>query len=350
MGVVVATKRFRNGAWRYVVKRARMLPRPVYLTFDTEVEGDAYVARLEELLDQGIVPEGLQQAGAAVTLGAVIDQFTSQVSIKPDDAALLVRIDAQLHDLQLEQVCYTWAEAWVAVMKRDSHLSPGTIRHYVGALARCLDWAVARELLAINPLRQLPRGYAQYSAADQEFTSARHDREVDRRLEPGEEGLILAAIDDVAEADAMRLMFVLALESAMRMSEVYSLQWGQIDLARKTVFLDKTKNGHKRQVPLTTPALAALRSTGDDGGALFPWGGKSRHTSAMLSARWRRLFERAGATGFTFHCLRHEATSRLFERTALAELAIMKITGHSSVRVLARYANLRASDLADALW
>ena len=347
---MVATKRFKSGAWRYTVKRARMLPRPVYLTFDSEAEGDAYVARLEELLDQGILPDGLQQAGSAVTLGAVIDQFTAQVSIKPDDSALLVRIDADLHDVLLEQVEYRWAEAWVATMKRERHLSPGTIRHYVGALARCLDWAVVRELLSINPLRQLPRGYAQYSVADQQYQSARHDREVDRRLEPGEESLILAAIDDVAEPDPMRLMFVLALESAMRMSEVYSLQWDQVDLAHKTVFLDQTKNGHKRQVPLTTPAVAALRLVVDQSGPVFPWGGKSRHTSAKLSARWRRLFERAGAAGFTFHCLRHEATSRLFERTKLAEVAIMKITGHSSVRVLARYANLRASDLADALW
>ena len=345
----MSTKRFRDGAWRFCVKRSRVLPKPLYLSFDSEAEGDEYCARLEDLLDQGIVPDGLL-VGDARLLGEVIEQYMQQVSIKEDDAKLLVLVDRELHMQLLGQIGYTWAENWVALMKRERHLSPGTIRHYVGALARCLDWAVAREFLTVNPLRQLPRGYAQYSAADQEHKPARFDRELDRRLEPGEEAAILAAIDDVEQADAMRLMFVIALEAAMRMSEVYSLTWDRVALDRRTIFLDKTKNGSSRQVPLSTPALAALRAIQNQSGDVFPWGGKDRHTTAKLSGRWRRLFERAGAKDFTFHCLRHEATSRLFERTQLSELQIMKITGHSSVRMLARYANLRASDLAESLW
>ncbi|VVD98940.1 hypothetical protein PHO31112_02031 [Pandoraea horticolens] len=52
----MATKRFRNGRWEYVVKRKALLPKPPYLSFDTEAEGDAYVRRLEHQLDAGIVP------------------------------------------------------------------------------------------------------------------------------------------------------------------------------------------------------------------------------------------------------------------------------------------------------
>lgn len=48
--------------------------------------------------------------------------------------------------------------------------------------------------------------------------------------------------------------------------------------------------------------------------------------------RWR--------ADLAFQNLRHEATSWLFERTKMTEMKIMKITGHSLTRMLARYANL----------
>lgn len=51
-----------------------------------------------------------------------------------------------------------------------------------------------------------------------------------------------------------------------------------------------------------------------------------------------------------FHDLRHEATSRFFERTGLSDVQISRITGHRDPRMLRRYSNLRASDLAELLW
>jgi len=52
----MATKRQRSsGAWEYVVKRKKLLPAPLYLTFESEEEGDQYVRRLEALLDKGIM-------------------------------------------------------------------------------------------------------------------------------------------------------------------------------------------------------------------------------------------------------------------------------------------------------
>ena len=89
---------------------------------------------------------------------------------------------------------------------------------------------------------------------------------------------------------------------------------------------------------------------------MFPfWEGNSsaralRSTTDFLSKLFVEIFELAGAKDLLFHDLRHEATSRLFERTSLTDAAIMRITGHKSHRMLMRYANLRGSTLADALW
>lgn len=56
----MSTKRKRpSGNWEYVVRRKGILPKPLTFTFETEAEGDAYVGRLEQMLDAGIVPDEL---------------------------------------------------------------------------------------------------------------------------------------------------------------------------------------------------------------------------------------------------------------------------------------------------
>lgn len=50
----MAGKRQRsNGTWEFKFTRKGVLLSPVYFTFDTEAEGDAYAARVEPLLERG---------------------------------------------------------------------------------------------------------------------------------------------------------------------------------------------------------------------------------------------------------------------------------------------------------
>jgi integrase len=62
---------------------------------------------------------------------------------------------------------------------------------------------------------------------------------------------------------------------------------------------------------------------------------------------WVRACTRAGITDLRFHDLRHEACSRLADKFSLHEL--MKITGHKSAAMLARYYHPRAEELAKKL-
>jgi integrase len=289
---------------------------------------------------------------------------------------------------RLRAITYAWAESWVSAMKRERNLSPTTIRHHVGALARCFDWAARHGIAALagNPLRQLPRRYSIYSDSDAAAarvanSSARVDEERDRRLQPGEEARIRSVLAgekpqgrerafELRWQGALECLFELALESAMRLREMYTLSKDQVDLSQRTVFLDKTKNGDKRQVPLTSVAMGAIARyeqqlahgqrgmTGfkAEGGLLFPWWSGSpgeealRKTTSLLSRQFARVFDAAGCGDLRFHDLRHEATSRLFERSKLSDIEISRITGHKDPRVLRRYSNLRGSDLAAKLW
>jgi len=387
----VATKRRKNDSWEFVVKRSKILEKPIYLTFQDETEGDAYCAKLEALLDRGVVPPEFQKKNEAYkTLAELIKDYLVKVSLNESDRGLLNVIYARKGQTKIAAVNYAWVEGWIQEMKVELNLAPGTIRHHVGALGRCFDWASRRHVvpLVVNPIRQLPKTYAQYTDHDIEFAAAfrpgherRFDEERDRRLEPSEEVSIRAVLDKEKRPEkerpfllrhqaALELMFDIALETAMRMREIFTLTLDQVDLAQRTIFLDRTKNGNKRQVPLSTVAVRRIKEYQDivdagergmagfnfDGQRLFPWWSgeqnskELRSLSTRLSTQFTRIFEEAGCKGLTFHDLRHEATSRFFERTKLQDFEIMKITGHSSTRMLRRYSNLRASNLAQKLW
>ena len=60
------------------------------------------------------------------------------------------------------------------------------------------------------------------------------------------------------------------------------------------------------------------------------------------------LCERRGMNNLRFHDLRHEATSRLFEK-GLNPVEVATITGHKDTKMLMRYTHLRAEDLVGRL-
>tara|TARA_Y100001934_G_scaffold206423_1_gene244092 strand:+ start:34 stop:306 length:273 start_codon:yes stop_codon:yes gene_type:complete len=72
---------------------------------------------------------------------------------------------------------------------------------------------------------------------------------------------------------------------------------------------------------------------------------KKLTSNGVLKSAWRRACCRAGISDLRFHDLRHEATSRFFEK-GLNLMEVAAITGHKDLRMLQRYTHLRAEDLA----
>ena len=136
----------------------------------------------------------------------------------------------------------------------------------------------------------------------------------------------------------------LALETAMRQGELLRLHWEYIDLNRGTAHLPDTKNGEARTVPLSSTAIAVLRA--------LP---RALHgdvfrgvTTEAVKRSYMRAIRRAGSKDLRFHDLRHEATTRLFEK-GLNIMEVASITGHKDLRMLRRYTHLKAEDLARKL-
>ncbi|MCP3712992.1 site-specific integrase [Paraburkholderia sp. CNPSo 3274] len=194
------------------------------------------------------------------------------------------------------------------------------------------EWEIEFELNPFRQVRRPPQGLAR-----------------ERRLSRAEEKRLLDACVD-SKSPYMRPSIILAIETAMRRSEIVELEWERVNLAVPSVQLTRTKNGKPRGIPLSRRAVATLSAllpdpsnSAEQRGAVFPG-----LTTNALKLTFRRAINRAKITDLRFHDLRHEATSRLFEK-GLSTMEVASITGHEDVRMLRRYTHLHVGDLAKKL-
>lgn len=165
----------------------------------------------------------------------------------------------------------------------------------------------------------------------------------DRRITLGEERRLLRAAAQHKNGE-LYSMIVLAIETAMRLSELLGLRWENVDLRTRIAHLPITKNGSKRDVPLSLRAIEILKRLGEEGeGPVFGY------SSDGFKSAWRTLVRRVGIDDLHFHDLRHEAVSRLFELGTLDMMEVATISGHKSMQMLKRYTHLKASNLVPKL-
>ena len=163
----------------------------------------------------------------------------------------------------------------------------------------------------------------------------------ERRLKQGEYERLMAACT-YTKVWYLWPMIEIAIATCMRRGEILSLEWKHIDFERSRALLPTTKNGRSRWVPLSPKVRSVLERLPKEDERVFPI------TEVAVRQSWDRLRRRAGITDLTFHDLRHEVTSRLFE-LGLGLMEVASITGHKDLRMLRRYTHLRAEDLVKKL-
>lgn len=135
------------------------------------------------------------------------------------------------------------------------------------------------------------------------------------------------------------LAFLFAVETAMRSGELLGLTWADVH-GRKAVLPD-TKNGDRREVPLSSRAREIL--------ALLPRGKPTCFDldPAIRDALFRKARRRAQIENLHFHDSRAEAVYRLSRKLSVLELA--RVIGHRDIRSLMHYYEADADELADRL-
>ena len=300
-------------------------------TFETRAEAEQWARAIEVEMDKGMFVSRAE--AESTTLKELLERYLAEITPPKKGAASETNRLRALMRLPLARRYVAGIRGMNIARFRDERLrkvTPSTVKRDLVLLGHVFE--VARKEWGIyvhNPVRdiKLPS----------------ENRPQDRRLQDGEEARLLDASEQARNPWLLPIV-QLALETAMRQGELIRLRWEHIDLNRRTAHLPDTKNGESRTVPLSTLAIRVLRTLPRSlHGQVFPG-----VTTEAIKRAYIRAVRRACIENLRFHDLRHEATTRLFEK-GLNIMEVASVTGHKDLRMLRRYTHLKAEDLARKL-
>ncbi len=313
-----------NGKWQAKCRKKGY--KTLSKTFSRKFDAERWAKQVELEMEQGIFES---TSTAEKTLAStLLDQFWDEVASKYKSAAntkykldLLKKVLGHIHLIDLSTDVVREFKAY-----RLEKVSGDTIRKEMSLMKRMIDYAMKEWNIYLpkgNPFSRVTLP-AKGGARDRRLKTGEFDRILKQALEYGGQ---------------LPMLFELAVETAMRRGELLSLEWRNIDLHKRTAYLPETKNGSSRTVPLSARAIELIKQVERNGSHVFDMEGDS------VGQAFRRVTSRAGIKDLRFHDLRHEATSRLFEK-GLQIMEVSAITGHKDLTMLRRYTHLDAEKLA----
>ncbi|MGD0656653.1 MAG: site-specific integrase [Syntrophorhabdales bacterium] len=143
----------------------------------------------------------------------------------------------------------------------------------------------------------------------------------------------------------LRPIVEILIHSGMRRGELLKLRWKDVDFRGRMIYLEATKNGERRVLPMNDTVVRAFKSlpvhlheerifTGISGDA--------------VSMAFKRALKRAGIEDVRLHDTRHTTASHLvMGGTSLR--AVQTLLGHKDIRMTLRYSHLSPEHLKEAV-
>jgi len=135
------------------------------------------------------------------------------------------------------------------------------------------------------------------------------------------------------------LLVLTAITTGARRGELLGLRWNDIDFERQTAYVQTTKNGQPKVLPLTNDVVKELTKFRQQDSPLIFNSEIKPHKAFCFNKQWRKVLEIAEVEDFTFHCLRHTCASYLAQSGA-SLLEIADVLGHKQISMTKRYAHL----------
>jgi site-specific recombinase XerD len=250
-----------------------------------------------------------------------------------DDVARMERILGWFRDRSADSVTAQEIERQFEECIEREKWAASTVNHYRSLLSLTYRLAIRNGKALSNPAR-----------------ATRHRREDNSRVRylTPEEDVKLRKV--IAEEWTQHMPELdLALHTGLRLSEMYGLDWQDIDLARRLLVVRRGKNGEARYARLNSVAAKALedmRKRSDGTGPVI------RNLAGEPLAGPRYWFEKAitkaELVDFHWHDLRHTFASRL-TMAGVGLRAVQDALGHKSVAKTVRYSHLAPDFLQDVV-
>lgn len=302
-------------------------------TFDTKTEASFWAADVEQEILNGFAGKIPDKS-----FGELLDRYAADVSPSKRGAEWEIkRINAmrrdvitsvKLNGLRAEHFA-AWRDRRLRVVAVGTVLREWNIlRHAVNVAIN--EWGWLKE----NPIKGVKRP-AQPLPRDRLIT----DDELERLLYAlGYD--FEKPLATISARVGAALLF--AIETAMRAGEICGLCWRDVDLDRRVAVLLQTKNGHKREVPLSVEAVRILNQCHDlESDSVFAL------QTNQIDSLFRKAKKMALISDLHFHDSRGTAITRLAKKVDILTLA--RISGHRDLRMLQVYYRESASDIAKRL-
>lgn len=302
---VATIRKLPSGKWNVQVRR-KGYPAQTG-TFRTLAAAERWARDKEDQADKGTLVD--LSAAKETTVDGLMEKYLADITPRkrsktPEASRIaLLRRELGRHTLAglTPEIVAQWARGRLKAVSSD------TVRKELNTLSHAIDSAPLWSIhLPANPVT-LARPLIRLAPGNQR----------ERRLVPGEFRRLLKT-----STGPHRALWVWLAESAMRRGEVAAMkpEHRRGDLLR----IPDSKTGKPRTIPITRHMARAWKE--------LPFGMKPD----SITQAFDRACERAGIEGLRLHDLRHEATSRLFEK-GLQIQEVAAITGHSDWASLKRY-------------
>ncbi len=315
-------------------------------TFDLKTEAEAWARQIESEMDRGVFVSRTE--AESTTLTEALERYRREVTpVKRGAAIERFRLDRWArHPLACRSLASIRGKdvAGYVAERSQEGAAPATIHKELNLLSHLFNTArTAWGMESLTNPVDLVKGQRPKAPPGR-----------DRRLVGDEQARLLAAARayDAGPHAGVGIANIItwAIETAMRRGEIAAMRWEHLDRKARVLLIPETKTGTPRRVPLSTAALAVLeeKTTRCLTLGLIEQGLIWSLRPDSISQAFERVCGAAGIAGLTFHDLRHEATSRLFEK-GLNPVQVAAITGHKTLQMLKRYTHLRAEDLVGML-
>jgi integrase len=219
---------------------------------------------------------------------------------------------------------------------KKQHLVGGgvTANRCLAALRACLNFAIDRDLLTVNPCHRVK--------------APAQERPRDRVLTDGEIRELWAVFESLG--GPFGAFFKIALATGQRKSEVSDMTWDELDLEKPTWALagSRTKNGRPHVIPLPVTVVDILQTLPRKGAwvltttGLGPINGFSKAKASVdtrvLAARRESDPEAEPMLDWTIHDLRRSAATGMAQLGVPASV-VSRVLNHSATGVTARHYN-----------
>lgn len=220
------------------------------------------------------------------------------------------------------------------VLRYSKEVKPSTINKELAMLSKAFNLAVKEwEWLKENPVSKVKK--------------ERENNQRDRWLTGDEEKRLLEN-----SSKKLRDIIIFDLHTGLRQDELLSLQWARVDILRKTIIIQESKNGKPRTIPLDRVAFDILVEKSKIRNIKYDFVFTSRIGTKIDRHNLRRIFdlavEKAGIQDFRFHDLRHTFATRLAQKGGSIQ-KISKLLGHQSIIMTQRYTHHSPESLRDCI-